>query len=317
MRVFVYEYAYEQPAEADVPASVRREGRAMFEAVVEDFARIDGVEVVTLPPNVDEESAFKSAVRAAEWNLIIAPEFNGILETRCRWVEEAGGLLLGCPTSVMRHLSDKVELARLLRTWNVPTPLWWLASLHDARGHGSWPCVLKPRLGAGSVGVQLLQQGDYIDPDDAYLVQVWHAGTPASIAYLHGQTGFQPLPPAQQILGGAGFEYQGGVLPLSASLTKRAIALTRLLMERIRELGYQRGWCGVDMVFGEANDGSEDVVIEVNCRLTTSYIGLRVLAIDNLAEVMLRLAEGEEVGPVRWRDGLVRFDAIGRVDYDT
>ena len=56
--------------------------------------------------------------------------------------------------------------------------------------------------------------------------------------------------------------------------------------------------------------GEEDQVIEINPRLTTSYIGLRALAETNLAEAMLRVADGDDV-VLRWREGAVEFTADG------
>jgi predicted ATP-grasp superfamily ATP-dependent carboligase len=54
------------------------------------------------------------------------------------------------------------------------------------------------------------------------------------------------------------------------------------------------GYVGIDLVLGPAADGSEDVVIEVNPRLTTSYVGLRRLLRNNLAEVMLHVVAGRK-----------------------
>ena len=65
---------------------------------------------------------------------------------------------------------------------------------------------------------------------------------------------------------------------------------------------------------GDAADGSRDFAIEVNPRLTTSYVGLRALAEFNLADAMLKVAAGEDVEPFRWKPGRVRFapDGAGR-----
>ena len=52
------------------------------------------------------------------------------------------------------------------------------------------------------------------------------------------------------------------------------------------------GYLGIDLILGAAADGSEDVVIEVNPRLTTSYIGLRAATDANLAGLMLTIAAG-------------------------
>ncbi len=66
------------------------------------------------------------------------------------------------------------------------------------------------------------------------------------------------------------------------------------------------------MVLGDGTDGQEDAVIEVNPRLTTSYVGLRALANENLSEAMLAVASGK---PPRlsFSDCPLEFDADGTV----
>jgi predicted ATP-grasp superfamily ATP-dependent carboligase len=72
----------------------------------------------------------------------------------------------------------------------------------------------------------------------------------------------------------------------------------------------------VDLVLGDAADGSRDWAMEINPRLTTSYLGLRTLATTNLAEAMLRVVRGEPISEPRWRRGTVRFQADGTVAVD-
>ena len=66
----------------------------------------------------------------------------------------------------------------------------------------------------------------------------------------------------------------------------------------------------MDLVLGDADDGSLDVVIEINPRLTTSYIGLRALLPQNLPALMVSMAEGSRV-EVELTERLVEFDADG------
>ena len=58
----------------------------------------------------------------------------------------------------------------------------------------------------------------------------------------------------------------------------------------------------------------EDAVIEINPRLTTSYVGLRTAATSNLAEAMWRVAQGE-LQPIEFSDRAIEFDASGNVSY--
>jgi predicted ATP-grasp superfamily ATP-dependent carboligase len=70
----------------------------------------------------------------------------------------------------------------------------------------------------------------------------------------------------------------------------------------------------MDLILAGPADGSEDVVIEINPRLTTSYVGLRRLAQHNLMQTLLAVACGQSPGPLAWRDEVISFHADGRVD---
>ncbi len=98
----------------------------------------------------DEQALLDHYARMVDWTIIIAPETDGVLAERCRWVESAGGRLLGCSSALTELLSDKHQTAEHLAVNEVPVP----------RGHTwepgepppSLPCpvVVKPRDGAGS-----------------------------------------------------------------------------------------------------------------------------------------------------------------------
>ncbi|MBX9787278.1 MAG: ATP-grasp domain-containing protein [Pirellulales bacterium] len=98
------------------------------------------------------------------------------------------------------------------------------------------------------------------------------------------------LPPCQQHLSSDGrFAYLGGSTPIEPALAARA---ERLARQAVAVLPGLWGYVGVDLVLGERPDGGDDVVIEINPRLTTSYLGLRKLAHDNLATALLDVAAG-------------------------
>jgi predicted ATP-grasp superfamily ATP-dependent carboligase len=128
----------------------------------------------------------------------------------------------------------------------------------------------------------------------------------ASVAFLCGPREVLPLPPCRQCLSDDGrFAYLGGELPLPPSLARRAVELGRRCILSLPE---SRGYVGIDLTLGADESGEGDCVIEVNPRLTTSYIGLRTAAAEgvNLAAAMLEVAEGR---PARlaFRGGCVRF----------
>ena len=67
----------------------------------------------------------------------------------------------------------------------------------------------------------------------------------------------------------------------------------RLVLEAIECLPPLRGYIGFDLVLGDGDGSGRDVVIEVNPRLTTSYVGLREVSRPNLAGAIIDIALGE------------------------
>ncbi|MCP4815675.1 MAG: ATP-grasp domain-containing protein, partial [Planctomycetaceae bacterium] len=133
-------------------------------------------------------------------------------------------------------------------------------------------------------------------------------GVPISVAVLMGPAGNIVLSQSYQSLSqDHTFLYLGGQVPINDELVERA---QRLAHRVAAVLPGGVGYVGLDMVLGE--DAQQDVLIEVNPRLTTSYVGLSALVNGNLAEGILRVAEGL-AWPVSFKSDPVRFDASGRI----
>jgi tyramine---L-glutamate ligase len=321
MRLFVYEWTV---CARGAPASLAREGLAMLQALMDDFARLENVEPVTLvqegfkhrlPGQLvhvrgarDEADRFREQAARADLTLVIAPETGGILAERCRWVEQAGGRLLGPSSAAVLLASDKLALARAWERHCVPSPP--TCPVSESR---FFPAVLKPRDGAGSMATFLvrneleqelaLQAGQFECCESEFIAQPLVQGVAASVAFLVSPKKYVALPPAVQEISEDGrFRYLGGVVPLELALARRASDLGQRALAAVPGL---LGFVGVDLVLGAAGD----YAIEINPRLTTSYIGLRQLAEDNLAKAMLDIALGRPVEPLRWRPEIIRFKA--------
>jgi predicted ATP-grasp superfamily ATP-dependent carboligase len=293
-------------------ASLLREGWAMLRALAGDFAALPNTHVQVLAdhrglpgplPNceliaVDEPAKeleqLSRLAKHADWTIVIAPEFDRLLFDRASAVESHGARLLGPNTVLVELLSDKQATIEHLQRRGVPVPRGWLwrpgEALPDAL---PFPAVIKPNDGAGSQDTYLCSERSQLeDVLRSYRrvarIEQYIVGTPASVSFLCGPAGCFPLVPCLQRLQlDHQIRYFGGAMPLGGSENRRAIALaTRAVQTLPQALGY----IGVDLILG--NDGATDCVIEINPRLTTSYVGLRAAARTNLAKAMLDIAEG-------------------------
>ncbi|MCI0702573.1 MAG: ATP-grasp domain-containing protein [Planctomycetia bacterium] len=320
MRVFIYEYMTGSGTgrESDSPEhSLYIEGRAMRDAIAADFRLIPNTEVFIF---ADKEApvdhyTFNDAANNADWTLIIAPESEDKLLSLAEEVWPTGSRFLGPSSDTLRLTSDKLALAEHWYDRDVPTPF---TTDREPSTRAAFPIVWKPQDGAGSTVTFLLKSAQDVsdakeqleaeDHTGPMIVQQFVPGRAASVAFLCGPAGQFPLPPTFQFLSEDRFKYLGGEVPIPSELAERAVKLARRAIESVPGL---LGYVGVDLVLGSAEDGSRDFAIEINPRLTTSYVGLRALADFNIAELMLKVAKGESPGELKWKPGKVRFNPDG------
>ena len=140
------------------------------------------------------------------------------------------------------------------------------------------------------------------------IAQGYVPGLAASVAFLIGRSQTVPLVPCEQLLSADGrFAYLGGRLPIAPDLATRA---TRIATDAVRCVPGLLGYAGVDVVLG---DDGRDWAIEINPRLTTSYVGLRALARFNLAEALLTVVRDEPPPVFAWHHRRIEFTPDGRV----
>jgi len=331
-RIFIVEYvAGGGLAGRPLPPSLLAEGAAMLRAAVADFAALGAGDVITLrdarfdaplPATVVHEVSpgrfddlVNACLAACDAALVIAPETGGVLAALTERVEAAGVLNLGCSSAAVRVAGDKLTtIARLARAGVAVPPTRAVATAAEATKLG-FPLVLKPRDGAGAVGLRLVRQPAGLAAGWAeasaeaaaagLLAQPYVAGHHGSVSLVCTKAQAYPLSlNGQEIVEGERFEYRGGVVPLEHPGRARALAVATTAARAIPGL---RGWVGIDLVLGD-----EPTVMEVNPRLTTAYTGLRRAVDVNLAGVLFDAAHDRlpATAPLVRR---VRFDAAGNV----
>jgi len=337
VRILVHEFASGGGlAGRPVPASLGREGAAMRAALVADLAAIrrhrivttadlrfplaapPGVEVVTLPPG--SAARLDALIASADAVWLVAPEADGCLERLAARAERNGKALLGPGASAIRRASDKAGLPRLLARHGVAHPTTRVLRRGTEWGRVArelgYPLVVKPARGAGCGGVCLARDGDELrhavdlarraDGRGPLLLQRYVAGAAASVSLLADGRRAVPLAVnAQEVRASRPFAYRGGRTPLDHPLAGQAVEAA---LRACRALPGLRGYVGVDLVLTP----SEAVVIEVNPRLTTAYLGVRSALDENVAALALAACAGTLPEPPSARRH-VRFTAAGRV----
>jgi predicted ATP-grasp superfamily ATP-dependent carboligase len=335
MHIFLYEWItggglVEEPS--PLPESLLIEGEAMLTALATDLVAIPNAQVTVLRDArleplslrscrvVDIHSCenhlqeFSRLATDADQTIVIAPEFDGILTSTVQLARSSNARLIASSDEFIATTSNKQLTAEKLAAAGVPVPEAMVLDADTERLpiEFSYPGVLKPLDGAGSQHTFLVTSR--FDEPPAYpwprRLERFVPGIAASVAFLCGPERCVPLAACRQHLTDDGrFGYLGGSLLWETDLAQRA---TQLAERAFASIPGAIGYVGVDLVLGAAEDGSQDTVIEINPRLTTSYVGLRAMTHDNLAVAMLEIAGGRDFVPTFRLDPL-EFSANGSI----
>ncbi|MGC1274521.1 MAG: ATP-grasp domain-containing protein [Planctomycetaceae bacterium] len=314
------------------------EGAAMLRALSADAARVpgwqvvvawdsslepfgvSGVDVLLVRSPEDERTLFERLTREADRTLVIAPESDGLLEARCRLVNDCGGRFVGPTAAAIALCGDKLALAGHLERRNVPaieTRSCDFSKVSRAIRAGT-PAgfVVKPRHGAGSIDTFRVTNGDELNvarnaypidmTHDEPIVQPFVPGAPLSIAAIVSDGRVELFPVCRQrIAGTTRLHYAGGSV---STATCDGDAVRELVRRTLAAVPGLSGYVGIDLLLPDGDPG-RPLVVEINPRLTSSYHGYRRLTATNLAERILTPEVGRE--PIRWRHDRVEFDIEG------
>ncbi|QDS99405.1 ATP-grasp domain-containing protein [Adhaeretor mobilis] len=335
MHVFLYEWVtggglVEESGR--LPSSLLAEGAAMASALAADFLqltdsrvtvlrdlRLDepaytGCEIIEVHSSAQQFELLAACAEKADYTLAIAPEFDRHLHNTVAHLQSGSSISLNAGLEFINLTADKRATAERLAIHAVPVPQATLVRGDEERlpDDFPYPAVLKPVDGAGSQHT-LRVEGALDQPDPhpwPRRLEQYILGRPASVLFICGPSGETPLPPCWQRLSTDGrFQYLGGSLILVKALAQRA---TDLASRALSALAPVSGFIGVDLILGEATNGSEDFVIEVNPRVTTSYAGLRAVVKENLAGMAIAAATGSPITPTS-RGIPLEFTADGQI----
>lgn len=310
----------------------------MLRAILSDFARIpdchvvttldhrrpdlniDGVRVVRVADAIQEQQQFRDLAVQSNVCLVIAPELGNVLYDRCVLAREAGATCVLNPVSeTIRQCSDKLELARFLNANDILTIDTSLIGEKCPLSVEDGPVVVKPRYGAGSQDVRTFpnvaaaMEHHAASPKhefDEMIVQPLVRGTAVSVGVICQPQAhaYEILPIAKQCLSNDGtFAYEGGRIPFVGDHDAAIRRMVEFVCSRLQGLA---GYIGFDLVIPDESP-QQPLIVEINPRLTTSYLGYRCLTPDNLASRMLDLSS--PATPIRWTSNTVEFTPDGEI----
>lgn len=323
MRILIYEYFSGGGLSNDPLAfSIFSEGFGILKCLISDF-KADGHYIITILDSrisnldfsktkadkiikIEKLNDLYSVIKKLSNNIdaayIIAPEKNGILQKIIRLIENAKIISLNCTISGINCVSNKVNLYKFLKDNNIKTPKSIFFNTFDEmiiikktiQKNFSYPVLIKPSFGTDCEGIKIIEKESDLKKtieqtrnkfgNSIFIIQEFIRGTNTSICFLNTINKFKAISLNKQyiFLGKREekSEYKGGLIPYKSSLEKRAITSSKKIIKSIPGL---TGLIGVDFIFTK----NEVFVIEVNPRITTSYIGLREIININLAKAII------------------------------
>ncbi len=344
MRLLVYEHVSGGGyAGQPIPPSVLSEGFAMLRSIASDFkcagnavtVLLDGrlsklnppVEADCTVPVFYRHEAERLLVNAAKINdavYVIAPETGQTLQSLVELVEHTGKVSLNCEAHAIKKVADKGILHETLKNNSLNTPKTIVLKVGEALAETkneitkkfSYPIVFKPTVGVSCGGLSIVKETAQVEKAIAklkvksgnhFLVQEFIDGEAASVSVLSAGGKASAISLNKQNIMFAAPEadssYEGGAVPFDHPLKQEAFSVAEKVVESFAGL---RGYVGVDLILAE----DKAFVVDVNPRLTTSYVGLCRVAAFNVAEEMVNAVVKGKLPTGKETKGFVCFSKV-------
>ncbi len=315
MKILVFEYITGGGFnKQNLPSALLAEGCLMLQALLDDLRRyaqlghelevmvmldervnslIDtsGIQVVFISPEQNTTDEFTRLAQNCDAIWPIAPEFDGILQGLCQTVADLNKLLLTSPAQVVALTGDKWQSYQHLKQRHIATvPTRLFTGVDQYEGdYSAW--VVKPLDGVGCVDSYILSDRQDFMAMQArsgrYIIQPQLAGQTTSLSCLFKQGRGWLLCSNQQQFTISKQQYHLAQLIVNHT---DDLAVYRALVDAIAlALPELWGYVGIDLI----ETPEQSWVLEINPRLTTSYVGINKALGLNVVEAVLQLVHGD------------------------
>lgn len=301
--------------------NILSEAYGMLRNIISDFKAL-GHQVTTLidsrliafnPPNEADKIITISSVRqfytkikdiskSVDAVYFIGPESNNLLEKLVETTSTSDLKSLNSEVNDIKVCSNKKNIYEIAKKIGLIVPETEIIDIHDKfenikkiiKDFG-YPLVIKPLIGVGCGGLIVVKEKSNLSDaiskvskesdNNQFIAQKFIEGQPASVSVISTGTKAESVSLNKQFVNLTGPDnepkYSGGVVPLDHELKKNSLRDAKHLVEAFNGL---KGYVGVDIIL----TNEEVVIMEVNPRLTTSYIGLRKIVNFNIAEAITK-----------------------------
>ncbi len=308
-----------------IPTSLLCEGFGMLRSITKDFSLLDfeiytmldyrisflskflqADNIIKIQKNENYIKYFKDLIKICEYVFIIAPETSNILYKLTKIIKSYGKIILSTNLKGIKHGTSKIISYKIFKKNEILTPKTYkipykkktldLEFIVQKFRNLKTPIVIKPEDGVGAESVHYFEKKSQIlkffmeyPPDFKkkrnYILQEFIHGRNLSIS-LVGSPNLHINPlilsiNAQNIdIKNKESEYLGGYTPVENH--KELFNQISYIINKLNNLKIE-GYFGIDFI-EDINHSA--VFIEINPRLTTSYIGLRKILNFNCAELI-------------------------------
>lgn len=283
MKVLIFEYITASGEE--MPESLRHEGQMMLDALLQNFTSIENVEIV-----LATKKNFHNQLKTVDAAWVIAPEFDGILQHFCELVENENKILLTSPSKAVCLTANKLttfEMLAAAQIETVPTEIFNPTKCYDKTRE--W--IIKPIDGAGASNTFLLQsEKDWFalpSFETTFLIQPHIHGKKISLSciFQNGQARLLCVNLQVFEMKKQKFELKNIAVNFKQDdgryqklVSQIAIAFPNLF-----------GYVGIDLIENETSC----FVLEINPRLTTSFVQIEEKIGVNVAKLVIDCALGQ------------------------
>jgi tyramine---L-glutamate ligase len=345
LKIIIYEHVSGGGyASQELQSSILAEGFSILRTVASDF-KASGHKVTVLldarisllnpPLNVDcqipvfpsqdPKLLLQNIAKINDAIYIIAPETGQVLQSLVKIINQTGKISLNSEFEAIKRVSDKTVLYNILQKNSIPIPQTLtfeinvnLSEVKKAiKSKFGYPAIFKPIDGVSCGGLSLVKEDSQVEKailkirtessGKNFVAQEFIRGKSVSVSLLVAAgKAYSVSLNSQNVtiaLSNDVSSYEGGVVPFDHPLKQEAFKAAEKIAVVFSGL---KGYVGVDLVLSNY----KPFVVDVNSRLTTSYVGLSKTAKFNVAQAMLEVVLKGQASIKTGNNGFACFSKV-------